>query len=112
MKVDRLVSVALVALAVALIVRPSAGAADAQRRPNVVLILADDMGYGDPRCYNAESKIPTPRIDRLAAEGMRFTDAHTPVQRLYANSLWPAHRTLCLAHAAALRRAERLFAGA
>jgi arylsulfatase A-like enzyme len=47
-------------------------------RPNIVLILADDLGYGDPRCYNPQSKIPTPNIDRLAAEGMRFTDAHTP----------------------------------
>jgi len=46
--------------------------------PNIVLILADDMGYGDPHCYNAQSKIPTPAIDRLAAQGMRFTDAHTP----------------------------------
>lgn len=46
--------------------------------PHIVLILADDMGYGDPGCYNAESKIPTPNIDRLAAEGMRFTDAHAP----------------------------------
>jgi arylsulfatase A-like enzyme len=53
-------------------------AADPPPRPNVVIILADDLGYGDPRCYNPESKIPTPRIDRLAAEGMRFTDAHTP----------------------------------
>jgi arylsulfatase A len=44
--------------------------------PNVVLILADDMGYGDPRCFNPESKIETPNIDRLAKEGMRFTDAH------------------------------------
>jgi arylsulfatase A len=50
----------------------------ASDRPNIVLILADDLGYGDPRCYNPQSKIPTPRIDRLAAEGMRFTDAHTP----------------------------------
>jgi len=47
-------------------------------RPNVVIILADDLGYGDPQCYNAESKIPTPNIDRLAAQGLRFTDAHTP----------------------------------
>jgi len=46
-------------------------------RPNVVIILADDMGYGDPKCYNPESKIDTPNIDRLAAEGMRFTDAHS-----------------------------------
>ena len=47
-------------------------------RPNIVLILADDLGYGDPGAYNAESKVPTPHLDRLAAEGMRFTDAHTP----------------------------------
>lgn len=46
--------------------------------PNIVFILADDLGQGDPGCYNADSRIPTPRIDRLAAEGMRFTDAHSP----------------------------------
>ncbi len=43
--------------------------------PNIVIILADDLGYGDPHCYGG--KIPTPHIDRLAAQGMRFTDAHT-----------------------------------
>jgi arylsulfatase A-like enzyme len=47
-------------------------------RPNIVLILADDLGYGDPGCYSPASKIPTPHIDRLAKQGMRFTDAHTP----------------------------------
>ena len=46
--------------------------------PNIVIILADDMGYGDAGCYNAESKIPTPHIDQLAKEGVRFTDAHSP----------------------------------
>ena len=46
--------------------------------PNILLILADDLGYGDVRCYNADSKVPTPNIDRLAAEGMKFTDAHSP----------------------------------
>lgn len=46
--------------------------------PNVVIILADDLGYGDPQVYNSESKIPTPNINSLAKEGMRFTDAHTP----------------------------------
>ncbi len=46
--------------------------------PNIVVILADDMGYGDPGIYNSESKIPTPHIDRIAREGMRFTDAHSP----------------------------------
>jgi arylsulfatase A len=45
--------------------------------PNVVYILADDFGYGDAGCYNPKSKIPTPNIDRLAKEGMRFTDAHS-----------------------------------
>ncbi len=47
-------------------------------KPNVVYILADDLGYGDVGCYNAASKIPTPNIDRLAIEGVRFTDAHSP----------------------------------
>ena len=47
-------------------------------RPNIVYILADDLGYGDLGCYNADSKIPTPNLDRLAGEGMRFTDAHAP----------------------------------
>jgi arylsulfatase A len=53
-------------------------AAHASGKPNIVLILADDMGYGDPGCYNPQSKIATPNIDRLAREGMRFTDAHAP----------------------------------
>lgn len=46
--------------------------------PNIVYILADDLGYGDLGCYNPESKIPTPRLDQFAREGMRFTDAHSP----------------------------------
>jgi arylsulfatase A-like enzyme len=45
--------------------------------PNVVVIFADDLGYGDVGCFNPASRIATPRIDRLAAEGVRFTDAHT-----------------------------------
>lgn len=48
------------------------------QRPNIIVILVDDMGYGDPQCYNPMSKIPTPNIDRLAREGMRFLDAHSP----------------------------------
>ena len=49
-----------------------------EAKPHIVIILADDMGWGDPQCYQPDSKIPTPRLDQLAAEGMRFTDAHTP----------------------------------
>ncbi len=44
--------------------------------PNIIVILADDMGYGDWGRNNRQSKIPTPNLDRLADEGMRFSDAH------------------------------------
>ncbi len=56
----------------------SCSAAEAKARPNIVFILADDLGYGDLGCYNKESKIPTPNLDQLARDGMRFTDAHAP----------------------------------
>src|SRR6056297_591595 len=46
-------------------------------RPNIVYILADDMGYGDISCLNKNSRIKTARIDELAAGGMRFLDAHS-----------------------------------
>ena len=46
--------------------------------PNIVLILADDLGYGDVSAYNPSSKAPTPHIDRLAEQGVRFLDAHAP----------------------------------
>ena len=44
-------------------------------QPNILMILVDDLGYGDIGCYGGEN-IPTPNIDRLASEGVRFTDAH------------------------------------
>lgn len=52
--------------------------ANAFDSPNIVFILADDLGYGDLACYNPESRIPTPNLDRLASQGIRFTDAHSP----------------------------------
>jgi len=52
-------------------------AAEPMAKPNIIFILCDDLGYGDVACNNPEGKIPTPRVDRLAREGMRFTDAHT-----------------------------------
>ena len=53
-------------------------AEEARQLPNIVLILADDLGYGDVGCYHDGSKIPTPQLDQLAESGMRFTDAHSP----------------------------------
>ncbi len=47
-------------------------------QPNIVYILADDLGYGDLGCYNRQSKAPTPNLDRFASQGVRFTDAHSP----------------------------------
>ena len=49
--------------------------AQKENKPNIVLIYADDIGYGDLSCYGF-SKIPTPNVDKLASEGIRFTNAH------------------------------------
>lgn len=49
-----------------------------ERLPDIVYILADDMGSGDLGCLNPESAIPTPHMDRIAANGMTFSDAHSP----------------------------------
>jgi arylsulfatase A len=51
--------------------------ADQPARFHIVLLYADDLGYGDLGCYHPESKIPTPQLDRLAREGLRLTDAHS-----------------------------------
>jgi arylsulfatase A len=45
--------------------------------PNIIYILADDLGYGDLKCFNPYSKIPTPHLDNMAKNGIKFTDAHT-----------------------------------
>jgi arylsulfatase A-like enzyme len=84
----------------------SAGKAEEKdlEKPNVIIIYADDLGYGDVSCYNKESKILTPHIDSLAAQGMRFTDAHssasfcTPSRYslLTGNYCWRTERTSSL----------------
>lgn len=45
--------------------------------PNIIIVLADDLGYGDVGAFNPQSKIPTPALDSIARAGMMFTDAHT-----------------------------------
>lgn len=71
---------ALTLQALLVLLEPAAVSADSSRPshslPNVVLIYADDLGYGDLGCYGA-TRLQTPNIDRLAAQGRRFTDAHS-----------------------------------
>ena len=50
---------------------------EAKSRPNIVLVLFDDIGYGQPPSYRKDSSFKTPNLDRLAQQGMRFTDAHS-----------------------------------
>src|SRR3954447_11227001 len=67
-----------VGVAVALATGTAWAAPEAERRtPNIVIILADDIGYGDLGCYGA-TRVKTPNLDRLAAAGLRFTDGHAP----------------------------------
>src|SRR5258706_405111 len=63
-------------LLAAVLVALGASAAAAQTRPNIVVILTDDLGYGDVSSYGATA-LKTPNIDRIAREGLRFTDAHS-----------------------------------
>jgi arylsulfatase A-like enzyme len=67
---------------------PSPASAANPPRPNIVFILADDIGYGDLGCYGAV-RVRTPNLDRLAKEGVRFTDAHTT-----ASTCTPSRRSL------------------
>ena len=49
----------------------------AEDHPNIIIIYADDLGFGDLSCYNSKAPYKTPRLDQMAAEGIRFTDAHS-----------------------------------
>ncbi len=76
-RLSRSLDIAAAGLVIFLVAGSITAAAESAARPNIVFILCDDLGYGDVGCNNPEGKIPTPHIDRLAGEGMRFTDAHT-----------------------------------
>jgi len=67
----------LLAACTAVINRGRAFSTDVPNRPNVVILYADDLGYGDLGIQNPNSKIPTPHLDSLAREGLRCTDAHS-----------------------------------
>src|ERR1035438_1422472 len=73
-RLGRVLLVGLVAIAGAfsLCAQPGYALHPAERKPSIIFILADDLGYGDLGCYG-QTKIKTPNLDKLAAEGMRFT---------------------------------------
>ena len=61
----------------AIIIASTASVA-AQNLPNIMIIYSDDLGYGDLSCYNPKAAYKTPRLDKMAREGIRFIDAHSP----------------------------------
>ncbi|MGB5849040.1 MAG: sulfatase-like hydrolase/transferase, partial [Ignavibacteriaceae bacterium] len=69
---------ALASIVIALSCLTACGKKRAEHNPNIIFIMTDDLGYGDLSCYNPNSVIRTPNIDKMADEGMMFTDAHTP----------------------------------
>jgi len=73
--------------------------------PNIVLLYADDIGYGDVSCYGA-TQIRTPQVDRLAEQGLRFTDAHTT-----AASCTPSRYSLMTGEYAWRRRGTGILRG-
>jgi arylsulfatase A-like enzyme len=87
----------------------SVALADAPRKPNVIIILADDLGWGDLSCYGHPS-IHTPRLDRMAAEGMRFTDFYstgevcTPARAALLTGRYPIRSGMCHDRFRVLRR--------
>ena len=60
-----------------LLVQAAKPTGNSDRSFNILILYADDLGFGDLGCYHSDSKIPTPNLDQLAAEGMRFTDGHS-----------------------------------
>jgi arylsulfatase A len=84
-------------------------AADAHAKPNIIVILADDLGWGDLGCYGHPS-IRTPNLDRMAAEGMRFTDFYsaaevcTPSRAALLTGRYPIRSGMCHDRFRVLRR--------
>ena len=77
----------------------------AEQRPNVIFMLTDDLGYSDVGCYGA-TKVKTPHIDRLAAEGVRFTDFHTAASICSPSAMSPNLRKMSLSTSIEIGRTE------
>jgi hypothetical protein len=72
----------------------------AEKRPNIVIILADDFGVGDIQTHYPRNKIATPYLDRLVQQGMSFTDAHSPSAVCSPTRYGPSYRSVRVAHPA------------
>ncbi len=96
-------------LAIAILLPAAAAKADGKTKPNIVIILADDLGWGDLGCYGHPS-IRTPNLDRMAAEGMRFTDFYsaaevcTPSRAALLTGRYPIRSGMCHDRYRVLRR--------
>src|SRR5512137_962098 len=99
-------TLAAIALASVALTRPAFAAA---QKPNIIIILADDLGYGDLGCYGHPT-IRTPNLDRMATEGMRFTDFHsaaevcTPSRAALLTGRYPIRSGMCHDQFRVLRR--------
>jgi len=105
----RMVSVAVLVVSAWLAADLTSQAADTGARPNVIILFADDLGYGDLGCYGHPS-IRTPNLDRMAAEGMRFTDFYsaaevcTPSRAALLTGRYPIRSGMCHDRFRVLRR--------
>jgi arylsulfatase A-like enzyme len=70
-------NILFLALIIALTANSYSAKSQQQNKPNIIIVLADDLGYGDVGAFNKDGKIKTPHLDKLASKGMIFTDAHT-----------------------------------
>ncbi|TKG92884.1 arylsulfatase [Puteibacter caeruleilacunae] len=77
MKMNKKFMLAVGAVSMLMGTSPASLMAKSKKNPNIILILADDLGYGDVSCLNAKSKIQTPNIDKMASNGVTFADAHS-----------------------------------
>ena len=75
---------------------PRSLADDSGLKPNIIFIMADDMGYGDIQAYNHESKIDTPNLNQLAKQGSEIYRRSCSCRTMRTNSLWAVNRTISL----------------
>src|SRR5262245_65668058 len=99
-RVHLIYSIVLVLAVIPPLVSAEATNQDAEKTPNIIIILADDLGYGDLSCYGSPT-IRTPQLDRMAAEGMRFTDFYsaaevcTPSRAALLTGRYPIRSGMC-----------------